>query len=49
MAIGAQLIRDMIYDAWLASDDAMVGYPIVNVRDIEAGKVKATRGLMGSD
>jgi hypothetical protein len=37
----------MIYDAWLASADAMVGYPMVNLRDIETGKVRATRQLMG--
>jgi hypothetical protein len=49
LALGAQFIRDMIYDAWLASADAMVGYPMVNVRDIESGKVRATRDLMGAD
>jgi hypothetical protein len=26
-ATGAQYARDMIYDAWLASAEAMVGYP----------------------
>jgi hypothetical protein len=25
----------------------MVGYPMVNVRDIESGKVRATRELIG--
>jgi hypothetical protein len=39
----------MIYDAWLASADGPVGYPMVNVRDIESGKVRATRELMGTD
>jgi hypothetical protein len=39
----------MILDAWLASVDAPVGYPMVNVRDIESGKVRATRELMGAD
>lgn len=39
----------MIYDAWAASADGMVGYPMVNVRDIESGKVGATRELMGAD
>jgi len=27
----------------------MVGNPMVNVRDIETGKVRATRELMGAD
>ena len=49
LALGAQFTRDMIYDAWLASADAMVGYPMVNVRDIESGKVRATRALFGKD
>jgi hypothetical protein len=49
LAIGAQFIRDMIYDAWLASADAMVGYLMVNVRYTEVGKVRATRELMGAD
>ncbi len=49
LALGSQFARDMIYDAWLASADAMVGYPMVNVRDIDSGKVRATRELMGAD
>jgi hypothetical protein len=49
LALGAQFIRDMVYDAWLASADAMVGYPMVKVRDIETGKVRATRELMDAD
>ena len=49
LATGAQYIRDMIVDAWLASATAPVGYPMVNVRDIESGKVRATRDLMGAD
>jgi hypothetical protein len=40
---------DMIYDAWVASADAPVGYPMVNVRDIESGKVRATREMFGAD
>ena len=49
LSAGAQAIRDLIVDAWLASADAPVGYPMVNVRDIESGKVRATRELMGAD
>ena len=46
---GASAVRDMIVDAWLASADTPVGYPMVNVRDIESGKVRATRDLFGKD
>jgi len=49
LAAGAQFVRDTIYDAWIASANAMVGYPMVNVQDIESGKVRATRELMGAD
>jgi hypothetical protein len=27
----------------------LLGYPMVNVRDIESGKVRATRELFGAD
>ena len=49
LALGIQFARDMIYHAWLASAEAPVGYPMVNVRDIESGKVRATRELFGAD
>jgi hypothetical protein len=39
----------MIHDGWLASPDAPVGYPMVDVPDIESGKVRATSQLMGAD
>ena len=39
----------MICEAWLTSADAMVAYPMVNVRDIESGQVRATGRLMGAD
>jgi hypothetical protein len=29
--------------------DVFVGYPMVNMRDIESGKVRATRDLFGVD
>jgi hypothetical protein len=32
----------MIVEAWLDSANTPVGYPMVNVRDIESGKVRAT-------
>jgi hypothetical protein len=39
LAEGAAMLRDMVVDAWAASDDAMLGYkPQISVKDIEAGK-----------
>jgi hypothetical protein len=49
LAAGATAVRDMIVQAWEESADAPIGYPMVNVRDIESGKVRATRELFGSD
>jgi len=49
LAVGAASVRDMIVDAWLASANTPVGYPMVNVRDIESGKVRATQELFGAD
>jgi hypothetical protein len=49
LATGAQFAQGMIYDAWMASANGMVGYPMVNVCDIESGHVPATRELMGAD
>lgn len=49
LAAGAQAARDLIVDAWLDSATTPVGYPMVNVRDIESGKVRPTRELFGAD
>jgi hypothetical protein len=49
LAFGAQSARDMIVAAWVASASTPVGYPMVNVRDILSGKVRATRELFGAD
>jgi hypothetical protein len=49
LAAGATALRDMIVEAWLDSANTPVGYPMVNVRDIESGKVRATRELFGAD
>ena len=49
LAAGATAVRDMIVDAWLASAEAPVGYPMVNVRDIESGKIRATLNLFKPD
>lgn len=49
LAAGAQAIRDMVVQAWEESANTPVGYPMVNVRDIESGKVRATREVFGAD
>ncbi len=49
LAAGATALRNMIVDAWLSSADTPVGYPMVNVRDIESGKVRATEKLFKGD
>jgi hypothetical protein len=42
-------VHDLIVDAWLASGDASVSYPMVSTCDIESGKIRATRELFGAD
>jgi hypothetical protein len=49
LAAGATMLRDMIVDAWIDSENAEVGYPMVPVRDIETGRVIATRDLFYPD
>lgn len=49
LAAGAQAVRDMIVQAWEESANTPIGYPMVNVRDIESGKILATRAMFGAD
>ena len=49
LASGAQAVRDMIVQAWEESANAPINYPLVNVRDIESEKVRATRAMFGAD
>ena len=49
LSAGAQSLRDMIVQAWEESASTPIGYPMVNVRDIESGKVRATRAMFGAD
>ncbi|GEP56169.1 hypothetical protein [Reyranella soli] len=49
LAAGVTALRNMIVEAWLDSAQTPIGYPMVNVRDIESGKVWVTRELMGAD
>jgi len=38
-----------VLDAWNDSATTPIGYPMVNMRDIESGKVRATGNLFGAD
>jgi hypothetical protein len=49
LAAGATAVRDMIVQAWEESAETPVGYPMVNVKDIESGTVRATGELFGAD
>lgn len=49
LAAGAGEIRDMLEDAWRASATSTVGWPNINVADVENGKVILTRDSYGSD
>lgn len=49
LAAGAAEIRDGVEDAWKASATSTVGYPNINVADIESGKIILTRDMYGSD
>jgi|SRR5579872_825831 len=49
LAAGAAELRDLIVEAWRQSEDGSVGYPLIKVRDIEAGKVMPTRRALGGE
>lgn len=49
LASSAAALRDMIVDAWRASADMGVGYPMIGVRDIEAGRHILVRDDFGRD
>jgi hypothetical protein len=49
LAQSAAVMRDMVVDAWRASADMGVGYPMIGVRDIEAGRHVLTRDDFGRD
>ena len=49
LAAGASELRDLIVLAWRASGDVTVGYPVISVADIEAGKVDPYDALYGQD
>lgn len=47
LAAGASELRDLITDAWQASAGANVGYPIMQVRDLEASQSVPIERLYG--
>lgn len=49
LAAGAAELRDMIIDAWTQSATATVGFPTINVTDIESGKVRVNRNSFWND
>lgn len=49
LAAGASALRDMIVQAWQESAETPVGYPMVNLKDIQSGKVSVRRELFGAD
>ena len=49
LAQSASVLRDMIVDAWRASGDSRVGYPMISVSDIEAGRHILNRDDFGRD
>ncbi|MBI1362098.1 MAG: S1/P1 Nuclease [Alphaproteobacteria bacterium] len=49
LAAGASEIRDELEAAWRASATATVGYPAINVADIESGRTVLTRDSYGAD
>jgi hypothetical protein len=49
LAAGVDELRDLIADAWVASDDTTLGYPAISVKDLESGKADAMDALKGLD
>ena len=49
LAAGASELRNLIVEAWRQSEDGSVGYPLIKIRDIEAGKVMPTRRALGGE
>ena len=49
LAAGASELRDEIVDAWRQSASITVGYPLVQVSEIEAGRAVVTPATFGSD
>jgi hypothetical protein len=49
LADAASVLRDMIVDAWRDSAALKIGYPEIDVRDIEAGRHVLTRDDFGRD
>ncbi len=49
LAAGVAELRDEITDAWRQSEHVTVGFPLVQVKDIESGAVTVTPATFGAD
>ncbi len=49
LAAGASALRDLVVDAWRASDEGKAGWPEITLKDVEAGKVDPYDALYGTD
>jgi hypothetical protein len=49
LAAGASALRDLVVDAWRASAAGRVGWPAVQVADVEAGRIDPYDSLFGAD
>lgn len=49
LAAATSELRDLVIDAWRASENMSVGTPPIAVRDIEVGKINGFESLRGSD
>jgi len=49
LAVGASELRDMIVSAWRGSEKATVGWPVLRVDDVLAGKADPFDSLYGKD
>jgi hypothetical protein len=49
LSLATAEIRDLVVLAWRESANGGVGYPVINVADIESGKVVLTRQMLGGE
>ena len=49
LGAGVGELRDMVVDAWRSSATWVVGFPLIQVKDIESGAVQLTRTSYASD
>ena len=49
LAVGASELRDLVVASWRVSATATVGWPVLKVEDVLAGKVDPYDSLYGKD